>query len=61
MPLPEKEPITFKGAKPGDAEAVAISLTLTQKQVEAMFMRKEELKDSKSPLEIDFDNKVCTS
>jgi len=57
MPLPEKEPITFKGAKPGDAEAVAISLTLTQKQVEAMFMRKEELKDSKSPLEIDFDNK----
>ncbi|KIJ49479.1 hypothetical protein M422DRAFT_777427 [Sphaerobolus stellatus SS14] len=60
MPLPDKDSITFRGMPSLDApKQIAVSLTLTQKQVEAIFARQAQLQEdgsAQSPLEIDFEN-----
>ncbi|KAF8585947.1 hypothetical protein K439DRAFT_1632206 [Ramaria rubella] len=64
MPLPTKDPVAFRGVPSLGAERkMALSMTLTQKQVEAMFARQATLRElgesSHYPLEIDFDeNKI---
>lgn len=65
MPLPTEESIGIRGAPLlGGRATIALSLTLTQKQVEAMFARQASINKLASqsatqfPLEIDFDKKV---
>lgn len=64
MPLPTKDPVAFRGVPSLGAEKkMALSMTLTQKQVDAMFARQSTLRELGSttsyPLEIDFDENVC--
>lgn len=65
MPLPTSDAIPFRGIPSlGDKATIALSITLTQKQVEAMFTRQASINKLASqsatqfPLEIDFDKKV---
>ncbi|GJJ06449.1 hypothetical protein Clacol_000641 [Clathrus columnatus] len=64
MPLPATDAIAFRGIPSlGDKATIALSLTLTQKQVEVMFARQASINKLTSqsatqfPLEIDFDNR----
>jgi hypothetical protein len=62
MPLPTKDPVAFRGVPSLGAEKKkALTMTFTQKQVEAMFARQATLREqgsSQCPLEIDFDDNV---
>jgi hypothetical protein len=64
MPLPTTDSIPFRGVPSrSEKKKIALSMTLTQKQVEAMFARQATLNQpgyaNQFPLEIDFDNEVC--